>query len=52
VLFRSPELRATGENYKVYDLWQHKTIAKSTKKNIVNSIPSHGVLMVKLSPEK
>ncbi|MBP5643439.1 MAG: glycoside hydrolase family 27 protein, partial [Bacteroidales bacterium] len=45
-----PEIRATGFYYKVYDLWQHKNIAKSTKKNVVNSIPSHGVLMVRLSP--
>ena len=44
-----PELRATGDYYKVYDLWQHKTIAKTTAKNVVSSIPSHGVLMVRLT---
>ena len=47
-----PELRKTGENYSVYDLWQHKTIVKSTVKNVVSSIPSHGVLMVRLTPVK
>ena len=41
-------LREANGNYSVYDLWQHKTIAKSTSKNVVSSIPSHGVLMVKL----
>ena len=47
-----PELRKAGGNYSVYDLWQHKTIAKSTSKNVVSSIPSHGVLMVRLTPVK
>ena len=47
-----PELRATGINYSVYDLWQHKTIAKTTAKNVVSNIPSHGVLMVRLTPIK
>ena len=47
-----PELRSAGGNYSVYDLWQHKTIAKSTAKNVVSSIPSHGVLMVRLTPVK
>ena len=47
-----PELRATGNNYSVYDLWQHKTIAKSTAKNVVASITSHGVLLVRLTPVK
>ena len=47
-----PELRKVGGNYSVYDLWQHKTIAKSTAKNVVSSIPSHGVLMVRLMPTK
>ena len=45
-----PELRATGNSYGVYDLWQHKAIAKSTAKNVVSTIPSHGVLMVRLTP--
>ena len=43
-----PEIRATGKTFSVYDLWQHKTIAKSTSKNVVSTIPSHGVLMVRL----
>jgi alpha-galactosidase len=47
-----PEIRATGSTFSVYDLWQHKTIAKTTKKNLVSTIPSHGVLMVKLTKSK
>jgi alpha-galactosidase len=47
-----PELRKEDGNYSVYDLWQHKTIAKSTAKNVVSCIPSHGVLMVRLTPVK
>jgi alpha-galactosidase len=47
-----PELRKAGNDFSVYDLWQHKTIAKSTAKNVVSNIPSHGVLMVRLTPVK
>ena len=47
-----PEIRATGNSFSVYDLWQHKTIAKTTAKNLVSNIPSHGVLMVKLTMVK
>ena len=47
-----PELRNSGCLYSVYDLWQHKTIAKSTDKNVTSTIPSHGVLMVRLNPVK
>ena len=46
-----PDLRKDGGVYSVYDLWQHKTIAKSTAKNVVSNIPSHGVLMVRLTPQ-
>lgn len=42
-----PEL--DGGLYDVRDLWEHKNIGK-TDRNVVATIPSHGVLMTRLTP--
>lgn len=42
-----PELE--GGLYDVRDLWEHKDIGK-TDRNVIATIPSHGVLMTRLTP--
>ncbi len=44
------EIRDAGTTFTVRDLWLHKEIGKTTK-NVVSTIPAHGVLMTRLSPE-
>lgn len=39
------------KKYDLRDLWQHKNIG-STGKNLTADIPAHGVLMLRLTPEK
>lgn len=43
------EVSDAGKIFSARDLWQHKDIGK-TSKNLVSKIPSHGVLMLRLSP--
>jgi alpha-galactosidase len=45
------EFQVRQKIYKVIDLWAHKEIG-TTEKNIVGKIPSHDVLMVRLSEIK
>lgn len=42
------DVKIKKETYIVRDLWEHKSIG-TTEKNLVKSIPAHGVLMVVLS---
>lgn len=37
------------KTYKIYDVWEHKNIG-NTDNNLKHTIPTHGVLMIKLTP--
>jgi alpha-galactosidase len=41
----------SDKKYDLRDLWQHKAIG-NTSKNLTADIPAHGVLMLRLTPEK
>jgi len=41
----------SDKKYDMRDLWQHKDIG-NTGKNLTADIPAHGVLMLRLTPEK
>ena len=50
-MYFAREVNLRTSEYTVRDLWQHKDIG-TTAKNLVHNIPSHGVLMVRLSLKK
>ena len=45
------EVSLHHNTYQVYDLWEHKNLADTSKK-LKKTIPAHGVLMVRLSALK
>jgi len=50
-MYFAREINFKKKTYAVRDLWQHKDIGTS-KDRLKAKIPAHGVLMVRLSPEK
>jgi len=48
-MYFAREINMKKNTYSVRDLWQHKVLG-TTKDRLKAEIPSHGVLMVRLSP--
>jgi alpha-galactosidase len=49
--FANRKLDATAETFNIKDLWTKKELG-TTKKSLKASVPSHDVLMIRLSPVK
>ena len=50
-MYFATEVSLHKKVYNVYDVWEHKIIAK-TSENLVKEVPPHGVVMVRLSLAK
>lgn len=48
IMYFATEIDLKKKVYNVYDVWEHKTIGKTSEK-FLKDVPAHGIVMVRLS---